>query len=342
MSIRVTPETTIGDLYNDPRMGAYHRFLFSVMNEPTMVRTLDNLGFEKCAMQQTVDRLEEMAAAGMDTPIPLYTPEEIAAVPSREKAELLFFPAGEGKPCMLICPGGAYAREWGLVEGLSIAVALNRLGYPALVLFYRTKNDPPFDEPVLPDALEDLARAVRYLTTHAAELHISPDSYSVSGFSAGAHLAAEWGTVNHGWRTQGLPAPAALLLCYPPVDLAAFLDGMGTDLADRTNGANYFMYRVGGYGVTREVLEDYSPSRHMDADYPPTCVYACEDDGTVPVAQGKLMLQRLEELGIRHDGIIGARGGHSFGLGLGTDVAGWLPHALHFWRPAGPAVGSDL
>lgn len=110
------------------------------------------------------------------------------------------------------------------------------------------------------------------------------------------------------------------------------LDAMGTDLADRDHPANAFLFRIGGYGVTRELLKEASVIPNMDGNYPPTCVYACEDDGTVPVAQSKLMLSTLESLGIPHTGVIGKTGGHSFGLGIGTDVEGWLEHAVSFWQ----------
>lgn len=330
--IQTTPATTIGDLYNDPRMGQYGRFLFSVMNEPTMVRTLDNLGYEKCGMQKTIARLEEMAAAGMDRPIPLYSAGEIAEDDTKAKAEMLYFPCGSGKPYMMVIPGGAYAREWGLVEGLAIAVELNRLGYPAFVLFYRTKNDPPFDRPVLPMAIEDLTRAIRLITEHAGEYGVKAEGYAVAGFSAGAHLTAEWGTDNMGWKATGLPAPAALVLGYPPVDLCGFIDVAGMDLSRKDDPANAFFFRIGGYDVTRRQLEDMSPAEHMGSDYPPTCVYACEDDGTVPVSQGKKMLSLLQEKGVPHAGWIGQHGGHSFGLGIGTDMEGWLEDAVRFWQ----------
>ena len=52
----------------------------------------------------------------------------------------------------------------------------------------------------------------------------------------------------------------------------------------------------------------------------------------MPVQNSRKLDQRLTELGVHHRTRIGRRGGHSFGLGTGTDVEGWLEEAVAFWQ----------
>ena len=329
--------TTIGELSEARELGAFGPVLFTSLtgDPPHDRRTLDSYGYVKCAFEPTLRRLETMAAEGLDTPHAIYTPEEIAACPEKGEVKLFHFPVAGDKPYMLICPGGAYARQWGIVEGLAIAVACNRLGYPAFVLYYRTQIAPPFDRPLLPAPMDDLARAVAWITAHHAELGVRAEGYAVAGFSAGAHIAAEWGTDNFGWKQAGQLPPAALLLGYVPATTQGYYEANQALKADRGNTAGFFLYRMAGYEPTREDFEQYDVLAHMGADYPPAFLVACEDDPTVPVRNSRMMDAKLAELGVPHETLIGRTGGHSFGVGIGTDVEGWMERAVAFWQAQG-------
>lgn len=336
MALRITPDTTIGELSRAPELGAFGEALFTNLygDPPHDQRPLKQYGYEKCAFEPTLRRLEEMTAAGLDAPYAVYSPEEIAACPDKGEVKLFHFPVQERRPYMLICPGGAYARQWGIVEGLAIAVECNRLGYPAMVLYYRTRIAPPFDEPLLPKPMEDLKRAVQWITDNHERLNVEKDGYAVAGFSAGAHLAAEWGTEEFGWRRAGLGRPKALVLGYVPAAIAGYYEAVRALHGDRNNPAAFFMYRMAGYDPTPEDFLRYDILAHMEADYPPAFLVACEDDPTVPIRNTRLMDEKLAALGVAHETLIGKTGGHSFGVGVGTDVEGWMEKAVAFWQKA--------
>ena len=78
------------------------------------------------------------------------------------------------------------------------------------------------------------------------------------GFSAGGHLAAECATTNFGVVKDGLPAPSAMLLCYPAIDVT--LIG-GNGLADRM---------IKSLTIQNDRLEKYCVNLHLHNNYPPS------------------------------------------------------------------------
>lgn len=108
------------------------------------------------------------------------------------------FPVPEGttvKGAVLICPGGAFQFRSRQPEGVEVAEALSALGYQSFVVDYRLR---PYTQQ---EGALDLARAVRFVRTHADDYGIDPDDIAVMGFSAGGILAGEMllnfdGTVN--------------------------------------------------------------------------------------------------------------------------------------------------
>ena len=70
----------------------------------------------------------------------------------------------------------------------------------------------------------------------------------------------------------------------------------------------------------------------MDETYPPVYLTANEDDGTVPFSNSLLMEAACKKSGIPCQCKFGKTGGHSYGLGVGLSVEGWLKDALAFWK----------
>lgn len=74
------------------------------------------------------------------------------------------------------------------------ALELSQMGYNAFALIYR---------PGAQTACEDLARAISFIFTHADELEVDTNCYSLWGGSAGARMAAGLGpTVSCFWRRR--------------------------------------------------------------------------------------------------------------------------------------------
>ena len=103
-----------------------------------------------------------------------------------------FFKAKGGKsqkPCVVVCPGGGYARLATGHEGIEVAEAFNKIGVTVFVLKYRL----PFDscmtnKEIVP--LQDLQQTIKLVRDRAAGFDINPAMLGVIGFSAGGHLVS--------------------------------------------------------------------------------------------------------------------------------------------------------
>lgn len=336
--MKIEKGMTIGQLCQMEEFFPLNLYFFTKMTDDVWGNSLEHYGFEKCGFGETLKRAKELAALERENGsvvYDIYSEDQKEREPDKRQVKLVYMPGEDDMPYVLVCPGGAYARQWGLIEGLAAGARLNRLGYPAFVLYYRTRQKPPFSAPLMPGPIEDLARAVAFIGENRKKFKVRKEGYAVAGFSAGGHLAAEWGSVNHGWRTFGQEPPAALLLAYPSISTDVFYDNLEKMPEFARQSSEFYLSRIMGAGFTREGLEEYSVEHHMDKNYPPVYLAACEDDPVVPVACSRLFLEKLGELGVPYGARIGKIGGHSFGVGDKTEVDGWLEEAVEFWRKQG-------
>lgn len=230
-------------------------------------------------------------------------------LPAREKKHDTFF---------ILLAGGAYGAVCTMVESLPAAAKLNELGYSCFCLNYRTAVPESFARGLMPQPLDDLAAAWRYIRGHADEFGVDPQDYAVSGFSAGGHTASLWGTTQLGARAYGLPQPKCLILGYPLITMENVPEGPVK---------NYMCAGMFGAGFTQKDIRRYDASRHIDAGYPPVFLVRALDDPTVSKKDGDGMKMALGE----KCRIFEAKtGGHGFGLGSATPLCGWVEAAAHW------------
>lgn len=321
----VTGNTTIAELYGNEQLGQISDYLFTHMTDDVWHNTIAHYGNEKCAIIPALEHISELAATGRKLVYSVYPDEQITGNAELKDVKIIHMPGKNGKPFVLVCPGGGYAREWILVEGYPIAARLNQLGYTAFILIYRTGQSG-----LLPKPLDDAAQALRFINAHSKEFHVTTQGYAITGFSAGGHLAAEWGTKSLGYRKYKLEKPAALLLAYPAIsnDIA---ENKLKEMRQNTDACKY-VERVGGKDFTRDILLKYSVEHHMDREYPATYLVHCQDDPTVPVKSSYIMEESLKKYHIPYIARFPEQGGHSFGIGNNTDADSWLDQAVKFWQ----------
>lgn len=221
---------------------------------------------------------------------------------------------GKTHPVAIICPGGGYRRVCSFVEGHPYARTLNKMGYHAIVVYYRVRNLA-----VYPHPQDDLARAVREIHAHASDWKLDMKGYSVWGSSAGGHLAASFGTDSMGWPKYGLPKPGALILVYPVVTM-----GEKTHAGSRN-------YLIGPY-ADQTYIDLTSVEKQVTENYPPTFLWWGDQDQTVDPVNSKMLLEALERHHIpckwqEYKGV-----GHGVGLGRGLPCDGWIHDAVSFWN----------
>lgn len=207
---------------------------------------------------------------------------------------LTYFPVPDGtdiKGAVLICAGGAFQFRSDEFEGTPVAEALSEMGYQSFVVDYRLR---PYTQE---EGALDLARAVRFVRSHAEEYDIDEKDIAVMGFSAGGILAGEMLR-----NFDGTVTPDVLDPTYVPDEL----DSVSANAA--ADGMIYSFYGRLSVGTT-----DVDSLR--EADLPPTFYcYGPRDPfyeqflaNAKAAEQAGVSVERLELEGMPHG--FGAEGG---------------------------------
>ena len=325
MTEKITTEMKLLQVKRRPEMkkvapyliggGGFLRFGLNFLR----IDELKQMNWNPDSVADGLNRLSELERIGEHC-YPVYSREECRRDPGKKQVNLIHFPGSRPElPFVVLCAGGGYTCVCSAGEAYPVARILNELGYTAFVLNYRTGGSALLSRP-----LDDLAAALRFLRANRKTFGLQSEEYMVCGFSAGGHLTALWGTENHGFAHYGLPSPKALIPLYPPVSPILW----GDPGKDRQTGAFYRI--LFGAGTDASILSDYDVLSHIGRDYPPTYLVCCRDDGTVSCENALCLQETLKARGIPTMLEAGEHGGHGFGEGRGTDVAGWIHRAVSF------------
>jgi acetyl esterase/lipase len=260
------------------------------------------IGWDAQSMIDGVNFVIDQVNGGRLQYRPLYTAADIAGDGSRADAGMLFIPGRPGARLAFVMAGGGWRAQANLQESFPLAAQLHRLGYHVVVVRYRVgvhKDDPRIDDDptegrqaAVRRSQEDFAAAVRDVAQHAEEWAVSLAGYSVWGSSAGAQVAMQWG-IDGPLGAQAQNAPR------PAAIIAAY-------------PPDYFW--------------------RQSAQYPPLYVVAAANDDLVPVQGTDRIVASLRAQGSTVEYRRLGSGGHGFGLGVGTEAAGWVDAAEAFWR----------
>ena len=222
---------------------------------------------------------------------------------------------GNKHPFAILIPGGGYYMVSSFIEGVPVAKRLNARGISAFIVYYRVKKKARFPAP-----MDDMARAVREIFSKAEQYHLDTENYSIWGASAGAHLAATFGTEHIGYLKYSLPRPGALVLAYPVITMDPQLTHMGSH--DNLLGKD----------ANRADEDMLSIEKHVHRNYPPTFIWCSDDDSTVPPDNTRKMTDALRQAGVPVESTIYHGVMHGAGPATGTAAEGWIDQAVAFWN----------
>lgn len=186
---------------------------------------------------------------------------------------------------ILVIPGGGYQHVALGHEGFQVAAWLNAQGMPAFVLDYRVK---PYRYPI---EIDDGRRAMRFIRAHAADYGIDAKRIGVWGFSAGGHLASSLGThcetvtpaaTNTDPVDKFSCKPDFMVLAYPVI-------AMEKPVAHSGSRKNLF-----GPNPDLALMHEYSNEYAVNADTPPTFIFATTNDPIVPIDNSLDFYRALE------------------------------------------------
>ena len=201
--------------------------------------------------------------------------------------------AHKKRPAIVICAGGAY-RWLSPREKDPVALSFAAMGYHTFLIEYSTGERAGELRP-----LRELAQCVRTLRDNAAVWRIEPEHIAVLGFSAGGHLAASLGVL---WQELPQPRscrPDALVLCYPVITTGRF--------AHDESVRNV----TGGDEALREKL---SLENRVTAQMPPTFVWHCVGDESVPVENTLLLTNAMQREGVPYECHLFSGGAHGISM----------------------------
>ena len=187
----------------------------------------------------------------------------------------------------------------------------------------------------IPDEIEDVKRAVRYVRYNAKKLQIDPEHIGIYGTSAGGHLSLTVATANEKIdstaqdpvdRVSSRVQASAVL--FPPTD---FLNWGNTgfsiintkDLQIRSAVYGAFDFRnwnnatrtydpVIDTSARNKTGKEISPIYAVSPDDPPVFIIHGDADITVPLQQSVSFIAKLKEAGVLNNFIIKKGATHNF------------------------------
>ena len=234
-----------------------------------------------------------------------------------------------GKAIIVVVSGGWVSGYNGIEISSSSAEKFLSKGYEVFAVVHGSQ--PRY---AIPDAVNDIKRAVRYIRYNASRFGIDPNKIGITGGSAGGHLSLVVAT------PDDEPNPAAndpvdrvssrvqaVAVLYPPTDFLNW-GGRGMNLINakeilkmnRSWGAADFrvwnerfrLYEeVTDTAARNKIAKEISPLYFVSADDPPVFIIHGDADPTVPLQQSQAIVTRLNETGIPHRFVIKKGGKHN-------------------------------
>jgi acetyl esterase/lipase len=177
----------------------------------------------------------------------------------------------------------------------------------------------------------DVARAIRFIRSHAGQFHIDPNRIGIEGASSGGHMAL-LGAMQGDDGNPAAPDPVdraasrvqAAAVFFPLTDLLNYgAPGavQGGDLGPLTHHRASFDFteydptirayvKVTDPARRRELLKQASPITYVTKASPPTLVLHGDKDEVVPLQQGEVLIARLKEVGVPAKLVVHVGGGH--------------------------------
>lgn len=204
----------------------------------------------------------------------------------------------------------------------TICAALLDTGYAVVTPNHRSSGDAHY-----PAQIHDIKAVVRYLRGNAAKLNIDPEFIGASGFSSGAHLASLMGATNGagevtiGGATMNLEGEVgnygnessdvyAVCEWSGPIDLL-HMDCAGPSQWKPSPEEVVMGMPLAGNEDSYRLL---SPVCLLDSSDVPFLVFHGDKDNVVPVCQGRIMSDALEEAGVVHEYVEVPEGGHGYNM----------------------------
>jgi acetyl esterase/lipase len=225
----------------------------------------------------------------------------------------VFTPKGKpnGAAVIHVISGGWFSSHKAVNPG--VAAAFTGRGYTVFAVVHG--SNPKY---TIPEVLQDMHRAVRFIRHHAREYGIDPERIGITGGSAGGHLSLMQGTAGDKGNPKAKDPVEressrvqAVACFFPPTDFLNYgekgkdvlhfkaLDFLRAafDFHDFDQKTHRFE-RVTDEKKVQDILRQVSPITHVSADNAPTLIMHGTKDRLVPFQQAEEFVARMKEAGV--------------------------------------------
>jgi acetyl esterase/lipase len=233
-----------------------------------------------------------------------------------------------GAAVVWVVSGGWFSSHGGIpnkVANSNLEELLKR-GYTVFAVVHGSQ--PKF---TIPEILEDMNRAIRFIRFNAAKYHIDPDRIGITGGSAGGHLslmqgmAGDLGNPKAADPIDKVSSRVQAVACFfPPTDFFNYgkpgEDALGRGILrgfaapfdfhdfDRERG----VFLPVPEAKKLEIGKKISPINHVSADDPPTLIIHGDADKLVPIQQAELIVAKLKEAGVPAELVVKHNASHGW------------------------------
>jgi len=246
-----------------------------------------------------------------------------------------------GLGVLYMMSGGWFSNRAPLLEPearAALVAPFLRRGYTVFLVYHGSQ--PKF---TIPEIVEDVRRAVRFIRHDAKRFGVDPDRLGVSGGSAGGHLSLMLGTTG----AKGDPkardpidressAVAAVACFFPPTDFLNYgkpgEDAVGVGILKNFRPAfgpeaafpdpdKLVPFRQAETLIRnrKELGKKISPVNFVSARTPPTLIIHGDADTLVPYQQAELFIEKCKEFKVPAELVRKEKAGHGW-KGIDKDV----------------------
>jgi acetyl esterase/lipase len=255
-----------------------------------------------------------------------------------------------GAAVIWVVSGGWFSAHEGIVPDLPFVPVkiLVQRGYTVFAVVHGSQ--PKF---TIPEILQDMHRAVRFIRAHAKDYHIDADRIGITGGSAGGHLSLMQGTAGDKGNPKARDPVErassrvqAVACFFPPTDFLNYgkegENALGRGILKDFKAPfdfHEFNPKLGFGGrfvpITDEkkILEigrQISPINHVTADDPPTLIIHGDKDKLVPIQQAEAIVAKFKKVGVTAKLVVKKGAGHVW-LDIDKDmptIADWFDKYL--------------
>lgn len=245
---------------------------------------------------------------------------------------------------LVMCVSGGWFSSKTNVNPGFYGEALNR-GYTVFAVVHGSQ--PKY---TIPEVLEDMHRAIRFIRHNAKAYGIDPDRIGIMGGSAGGHLSTMMGCTGRDGDPKaadpidrGSSRVQAVACFYPPTDFLNYgkegelalgggtlknfkapFDFMEFDPATRS------FNRITDEAKRKEIGRQISPVYHVTEKSAPTLIVHGDADFLVPIQQAELLMEKLKAAKVPCELVVkkgAGHGGKEF-AGEGKTLVDWFDKHL--------------